>query len=71
MATLYLVSFGTTTIQKMRRIALDQTLLANLGLQEGDSVRIELDVRKSTILIRKADAASSVKRIVRKRSARA
>lgn len=48
-----LVFFGTSTIQKARRIALDANLLTTLKLQEGDTVRVDLDVDSSTILIRK------------------
>lgn len=53
-----IVSFGTSTIQKLRRIALDSNLLTTLELQEGDTVRIDLDVASATILIRK-DAGSN------------
>ena len=49
------VSFGTTTIQKLRRVALDENLLETLHLKEGDTVRIELDVDSSVIVIRKAE----------------
>jgi hypothetical protein len=52
------VSFGTSTIQKLRRVALDSNLLTTLELQEGDIVRIDLDVASATILIRK-DAGSN------------
>lgn len=47
------VSFGTSTIQKARRIALDPNLLTTLELQEGDTVKVDLDVESATILIRK------------------
>lgn len=47
------VSFGTSTIQKARRIALSPNLLTTLKLQEGDTVTIDLDVESATILIRK------------------
>ena len=53
MSRLKKVSYGTLKIQKLRRIALDPNLLDTLGLQEGDSVKVELDVGTSTILIRK------------------
>ena len=53
MASIKTVSFGTSTIQKARRIALDPNLLTTLELQEGDTVRIDLDVDSATILIRK------------------
>lgn len=51
------VLYGTLKIQKLRRIALDPNLLDTLGLQEGDSVKVELDVGTSTILIRKSAGA--------------
>lgn len=50
------VSFGTSSIQKARRVALHQHLLDTLRLQEGDTVTIELDVQTATILIRKNEA---------------
>jgi hypothetical protein len=55
------VSFGTSTIQKARRVALDPNLLTTLQLQEGDTVTIDLDVESATILIRK-DAPMDAKR---------
>lgn len=53
MTSIKIVSFGTSTIQKLRRIALHSNLLTTLDLQEGDTVRIDLDVASATILIRK------------------
>jgi hypothetical protein len=53
MKSIKVVSFGTSTIQKLRRVALDPNLLTTLELQEGDTVRIDLDVASATILIRK------------------
>jgi hypothetical protein len=61
MVSIRTVSFGTSTIQKARRIALDPNLLTTLELQEGDTVRIDLDVESATILIRK-DAPADAKR---------
>lgn len=55
------VSFGTSIIQKSRRVALDPNLLHTLELNEGDKVRVELDIDTATILIRK-DAAAASKR---------
>ena len=52
--SIYKVSFGTTKIQKLRRVSLDSHLLETLQLQEGDAVQVELDVENSTIIIRKA-----------------
>ena len=57
MESIKTVSFGTSTIQKLRRIALAANLLTTLGLQEGDTVKVDLDVATATILIRK-DAGS-------------
>ena len=56
------VSFGTSIIQKSRRVALDPNLLHTLELKEGDKVRIELDIDTATILIRKAATAAESKR---------
>jgi antitoxin component of MazEF toxin-antitoxin module len=56
MAGLKKVSFGTSIIQKSRRVALDPNLLDTLELKEGDKVRVELDIDSETILIRKAVA---------------
>jgi len=57
MKSIRIASYGTSKIQKLRRIALDSNLLATLKLQEGDTVKIDLDVATATILIRK-DAES-------------
>jgi formylmethanofuran dehydrogenase subunit D len=54
MAGLKKVSFGTSIIQKSRRVALDPNLLDTLALKEGDKVRVELDIDTETILIRRA-----------------
>jgi bifunctional DNA-binding transcriptional regulator/antitoxin component of YhaV-PrlF toxin-antitoxin module len=45
------VSFGTTKIQALRRVTLDQNLLETLGLSVGDTVRVELDTENGTVLI--------------------
>ena len=47
------VSYGTTTIPQLRRVALDQNLLNTLDLRVGDSVRVELDVALGAVLITK------------------
>jgi len=52
MESLKIVSYGTSRIQKLRRVALDPNLLNTLGMQEGDVVRIDLDVDTATILIK-------------------
>ncbi len=53
------VSFGTTTVQKNRRIAVDPNLLENLGLSEGDAVRLFLDTDTKAIVIQKEASESS------------
>ncbi len=45
------ISFGTTTIQSLRRITLDQNLLDTLELEVGDLVKIELDTETETVLV--------------------
>jgi hypothetical protein len=62
MESLKKVSFGTSIIQKSRRVALDPNLLHTLELKEGDKVRVELDIDTATILIRKDAAAAASKR---------
>ena len=47
------VHFGTTLIQRQRRVALDPNLLENLGLAIGDEVSISLDVESRSICIEK------------------
>lgn len=47
------VSFGSTTIQKLRRVALDPNLLRTLGLEEGDSLEVVLLVDTGEIRLRK------------------
>lgn len=51
------VSYGTTKIQKLRRIALDQSLLETLGLSIGDVVRVELDTEQEAVLITRGPPA--------------
>ena len=53
--------FGTSKIQKARRVALDPNLLATLDLREGDTVTVDLDVESATILIRKDVAPAETK----------
>lgn len=71
MESIKIVSFGTSTIQKLRRVALDPNLLMTLGLREGDAVKVELDVDRATILIRKDAASVSPKLEGRRRASRA
>jgi len=49
--TLKKVSYGTTKIQALRRVALDPNLLRTLCLDIGDSVHIELDTEHEAVLI--------------------
>ena len=60
------VSFGTSRIQKLRRVALDGNLLKTLGLEEGDAVDVELDINTATILIRKTEFKVSERRQVKR-----
>ena len=53
------VFFGTTKIQKLRRITLDQNLLKTLDLAEGDSVDVSLFVDTGEICIRKVASENS------------
>jgi hypothetical protein len=53
------VSYGTTKIQTLRRVALDPNLLRTLGLDIGDSVHIELDTEHEAVLITRVLAGSS------------
>jgi hypothetical protein len=47
------VSFGTATIQKLRRVTLDPNLLRTLGLAEGDLLEVALLVETGEIRLRK------------------
>lgn len=47
------VSFGSTMIQKLRRISLDANLLRTLGLEEGDSLDVALMIETGEIRLRK------------------
>jgi antitoxin component of MazEF toxin-antitoxin module len=53
------VLFGTTLIQRQRRVALDPNLLKNLGLEIGDEVAISLDIETKTICIEKVVPSAS------------
>lgn len=50
---LHEVSFGTSTIQKLRRITLDSNLLRTLGLSEGDTLEVVLLAETGEIRLRK------------------
>ena len=47
-----LVTFGETTIQKNRRIALDRHLMTNAGLEVGSTVEVLFDADSGQITIR-------------------
>lgn len=53
------VSFGVVTIQKLRRIALDSNLLRTLGLSEGDTLEVALNVETSEVILRKQERSLS------------
>lgn len=53
------VSYGTTRIQKLRRVALDQNLLETLGLAIGDLVRVELDTEHEAVIITRVRSSHS------------
>lgn len=48
-----MVTFGSVTIQKLRRITLDQNLLRTLDLEEGDALDVVLLVDTGEIRLRK------------------
>ena len=48
-----LPSFGVRSVQKGRCIAVDERLLQNLGIQEGDQVELFLDTDDEAIVIKK------------------
>ncbi len=53
------VSFGITSVQKGRRIILDDSLLQNLDIKEGDPVELFLDIREEAIIVKKSHGLSS------------
>ena len=48
------VSFGTKSIQKLKRISLDHNLLGNLDVHEGDAVDLYFDTEEKAIVIKKS-----------------
>ena len=60
------VSFGITSVQKGRRIILDDSLLQNLDIKEGDPVELFLDVKEEAILIKKSQNSSSKVKVKRR-----
>jgi bifunctional DNA-binding transcriptional regulator/antitoxin component of YhaV-PrlF toxin-antitoxin module len=53
------VSFGITSVQKGRRIILDESLLQNLDIEEGDPVELFLDTKEEAIIVKKPHNISS------------
>ena len=49
-----LVSFGVTSVQKGRRVSLDDSLLQNLSIKVGDQVEIFLDTEEEAIVVKKS-----------------
>ncbi len=47
------VSFGTTPVQKGKRVKLSDDLLENLNIVEGDVVKVLLDTTKQEIILKK------------------
>ena len=66
--TLKKVSYGTTKIQALRRVALDPNLLRTLCLDIGDSVHIELDTEHEAVLIARVLASPSKAVVVSSRA---
>ena len=54
-----LVSFGVTSVQKGRRLTLDDSLLQNLGIKERDEVELFLDTEEEAIVIKKSQSSRS------------
>jgi len=48
------VSFGSTTIQRLRRITLDKNLMSTLDVTEGDTLEVVLLVDTGEIRLRKS-----------------
>lgn len=53
------VLFETKKVQKTGRIALNEQLLRNAGLQEGDAVDIYFDASTKHIILQRSTPASS------------
>ena len=52
------VSFGTKSIQKMKRVSLNHSLLDNLNVSEGDAVDLYFDTEEKAIIIKKSRKGS-------------
>lgn len=53
------VPFGVKSIQKGRRIRLDDNLLHALDIKEGDKVTLSLDIEQEAIIIKKPRLATN------------
>ena len=51
------VFYGTSKIQALRRVALDANLLATLGLDVGDLLKVELDIENETVRLTRASTS--------------
>lgn len=52
------VLFETKRVQKTGRIALNEQLLRNAGLQEGDAVDVYFDASTKHIILQRTDSAT-------------
>lgn len=48
------VLFGTKSIQKLKRVSLNHSLLENLDVREGDAVDLYFDTEEKAIIIKKS-----------------
>ena len=48
------VSFGSRTIQKLKRVSLNHSLLDNLNVSEGDTVDLYFDTDEIAVVIKKS-----------------
>jgi hypothetical protein len=51
------VSFGTAPVQKGKRVKLNDNLLENLQIIEGDVVEVLLDTNKQEIILKKTSVS--------------
>jgi len=65
------VLFETKKVQKTGRIALNEQLLRNAGLQEGDAVAVYFDASSRRIILERAPDADKAEGTVRTPAARA
>jgi len=66
-----LVSFGVTSVQKGRRITLDDSLLQNLNIKEGDIVELFLDTEEEAIIVKKPQNSPSEVKLGHRRNQKA